>query len=466
MFKNRALLTDLYQLTMMQAYFEDNRENEPAAFYYFFRKLPFDGGYAIFAGLNELLESLQSLKFKDDELSYLSSIGFKKEFLEYLKNFAFRGDILAMEEGSVIFPEEPVISVRGSLIEAQFVETLLLNTINFNSLIATKASRMRLAAGDKILGDFGLRRSHGLGGIQAAKAAVIGGFDSTSNVIAAKEFDIKAVGTMAHSYVQSYDNELTAFRKFAESQPDNCTLLVDTYDTLKSGLPNAIKIGKEMEKKGEKLNGIRLDSGDIISLSKEARKMLDDAGLDYVKIVASNQLDEYMIMKVVENNAPIDIFGVGTRLVTGQPDAALDGVYKLSMINGNPTLKLSETVDKITLPGLKQVFRFLDNNKKYSVDAVVLEDEDSVEEIFNKSKMGKLVNVKDLDHINMLQPVMHQGKITVNRNSVEEIRETTLQNLSHLPIQIKKIDSPETYPVGISKKLMKRMNELIEKHNN
>lgn len=458
---SNALLTDLYQLTMMQAYFDDDRADDSAAFDYFFRKIPFGGGFVVFAGLGELLENITELKFTDDEINYLQKIGFRDKFLNYLKNFSFKGNIYSMQEGSIAFPNEPILSVRGNLIECQFVETLLLNTLNFNSLIATKAARMRITAGDKILSDFGLRRSHGLGGIQASRASIIGGFNSTSNVLAAFEFDLKAVGTMAHSYIQSYDSELTAFRKFAESHPANCTLLIDTYDTLKSGLPNAITVAKEMEKKGLKLNGVRLDSGDLIMLSKRVRETLDEANLNYVKIVASNQLDEFAIRDILQKNAPVDIFGVGTNLVTGQPDAALDGVYKLSVVNNNPSLKLSETKDKITLPGFKQVVRFIDDNGKYFADAVVLKDETSIDEIIYAHETIKTIPYK---HIKLLQPVMQGGKVIITIETAEELREKVLQNLKQLPNGCKKLQNAETYKVGISKKLSALQNELKNKY--
>jgi len=463
--ENKSLLTDLYQLTMMQAYFDDGRANDSAAFDYFFRKLPFNGGFVVFAGLDESLNELVNLKFNKDELNYLSKLGFSDKFLDYLGNFRFTGDIYSFEEGSIVFPNEPILSVRGKLIECQFVETLLLNILNFYSLIATKAARMRIAAGNKVLSDFGLRRSQGLGGIQASRASIIGGFDSTSNVLAAYKFDLKAVGTMAHSYIQSYDNELTAFRKFAQSHPDNCTLLIDTYDTLNSGLPNAITIAKELEEKGLKLNGVRLDSGDLIKLSKQVRKILDEAKLNYVKIVASNQLDEYTIQEIIEQKAPIDIFGVGTNLVTGQPDAALDGVYKLSSVNNKPSLKLSDTNEKITLPGFKQVLRFKDQKGEYIGDAVVLEDEESVNEMILMNEENSVINTVHHKSVGMLQPVMKAGVIILKEKTNEGIREKVKENLTHLKPVFKKLKEPETYQVGISKKLMELKEILASKYN-
>ena len=462
--ENKSLLTDLYQLTMMQAYFDDGRENDSVSFDYFFRKLPFNGSFVVFAGLDELLNELAKLKFNKAELNFLSKLGFTDEFLNYLANFRFAGDIYSFEEGSIVFPNEPILSVRGKLIECQFIETLLLNILNFYSLIATKAARIRIAAGSKVLSDFGLRRSQGLGGIQASRASIIGGFDSTSNVLAAYKFDLKAVGTMAHSYIQSYDDELTAFRKFAQSHPNNCTLLIDTYDTLKRGLPNAITVAKELEKKGLKLNGVRLDSGDLIKLSKQVRKSLDDAGLNYVKIVASNQLDEFAIQEIVKQKAPIDIFGVGTNLVTGQPDAALDGVYKLSSINNKPSLKLSETNKKITLPGTKQVLRFENQKGKYIGDAVVLEDEESINEMILMNGKKSVVNTTNYKSAKMLQHVLKNGEILIQENSAEEIREKVKENLNHLNSSFKKLEKSEVYKVGISKKLLDLQNKLTSEY--
>ena len=292
-----------------------------------------------------------------------------------LKAFDFKADIYAPEEGEVVFPYEPVVRVEGNIIETQIIETMLLNILNFESLIATKASRIRHAAGDRLVIDFGLRRAQGLGGVLASKAAVIGGVNSTSNVYSAFMFGLVSAGTQAHSWIQSYDDEITAFRDFARAFPKNCVFLVDTYDTLKSGIPNAITVAREMEAQGEKLFGVRLDSGDLAYLSKSARKMLDDSGLHYVKIVTSNQLDEYLIKSLLEQGAPVDAFGVGTKLVTGLDDAALDGVYKLAMSGSKPRLKISESPEKIILPGIKNVFRCIDDNGKFYADCIVLADE-------------------------------------------------------------------------------------------
>ena len=359
-----ATYTDQYQLAMAQVYFQKGQRDHRAVFDYFFRKEPFSGGYAIFAGLEDLLEIIAQLRFSEKDIEYLRRQGFQDDFLEYLKDFRFRGNIYSVAEGDVVFATRPVLQVEASIIEAQIIETLLLNLLNFQTLVATKASRIRLVAKDRTLLDFGLRRAQASGGYFASRAAMVGGFDGTSNVLAARDFDIPASGTMAHSFIQSYDEEIEAFRDFAEVRPQNCVFLVDTYDTLSSGVPNAIKVAKEMEEKGEKLLAIRLDSGDLAYLARESRKLLDEAGLQYVKIAASNQLDEYVIRSLLEQDAPIDILGVGTNLVIGSPDAALDGVYKLSFSDGKPRIKISESIVKVTLPHRKQVFRVRDKQGK------------------------------------------------------------------------------------------------------
>src|SRR5664280_587489 len=380
MFNYTASYTDKYQLTMSQVYFLKGQKETRAVFDYFFRKLPFNGGYAIFAGLEDFLQALDNLQFDEKDLGFLRELGYHPDFIRYLEKFRFNGNVYSSVEGDLVFPVRPVIQIEANIIEAQIIETLLLNILNFQTLIATKASRMRQAAGDRYLIDFGLRRAQGPGGYYASRAAFIGGFDSTSNVVAGRDFGIPVSGTMAHSFIESYDDELSAFRQFAEVQPNDCVLVVDTYDTLKSGLPNAITVAKKMEAKGQRLNGIRLDSGDLAYLAKESRKRLNSAGLEYVKIAVSNQLDEYIIKSLIEQQAPIDVFGVGTSLVTGHPDAALDGVYKLSMANGKPRIKLSENVSKITLPHLKQVYRIIDNDSNFiGADAITLDDEDDIQ---------------------------------------------------------------------------------------
>jgi nicotinate phosphoribosyltransferase len=457
--------TDQYQLTMGQVYFLKGHTRHTAVFDYFFRKLPFEGGYAVFAGLENLLEILKDLKFDEKDIQFLKELGLNKNYIEYLKDFRFNGTVYSMREGEVVFPTEPVVRIEANIIEAQIIETLLLNILNFQTLIATKASRMRLQAKGKMLIDFGLRRAQAAGGYHASRAAMIGGFEATSNTRAGRDFDLPVSGTMAHSYIQSYEDELTAFRDFAEAHPENTVLLVDTYNTLKSGVPNAIKVGKEMEAKGHKLKGIRLDSGDLAYLSRRSREMLDEAGLNYVKIAASNQLDEHLIKSLLDQDAPIDIFGVGTNLVTGQPDAALDGVYKLAFFREEPRIKLSETISKITLPHKKQVFRVLDKNGNFAgSDVVALLEEENPQMMFHPSDPIKHLSVGGHQKEPLLHKVMENGKILHTSRSLKEIEAFSSERLQKLPNEYKRFFNPHIYKVGLSKDLKRERDRLIEEH--
>jgi nicotinate phosphoribosyltransferase len=452
--KNTGLYTDFYQLTMAQGYFLAGRQNTSATFDYFYRENPFEGGYVIFAGLSDLLEILEKLKFEPEDLEYLASLGFRKEFLEYLRTFRFNGTIFSVREGEVIFPFEPVVRVDGNIIETQIVETVLLNVLNFESLIATKASRVRSVAGDRRIVDFGLRRAQGLGGIHASKAAIIGGLDGTSNVFAAFEFGLETSGTQAHSWIQSYDDELTSFRKFAEYYPDRCVLLVDTYNTLRSGIPNAITVAKELEAKGYHLVAVRLDSGDLAYLSKKARQLLDDAGLPYVKIVVSNQLDEYLIRSLLQQGAPIDSFGVGTRLITAHGSPALEGVYKLSMCDGRPRLKFSENYSKVTLPGLKKVLRFRNREGMFYADAVILETESSVDQIIHPFFPDQRSSLKNCTPEPLLKKVMENGRMFGRSSLPQEASSYARERLVSFSAEHKRFENPHIYKVGISPKLM------------
>ena len=466
MFQFTATYTDLYQLSMAQVYFNKN-QNQQAVFDYFFRKLPFNGGYAIFAGLEEIISIIEELRFSERDITYLKEHDFEPEFLAYLKDFRFRGTINAMQEGEIVFPTAPVLQVEANLIEAQIIETILLNTLNFQTLIATKASRIRNVAGDKTLLDFGLRRAQGPGGYYASRAAMVGGFDGSSNVITGRDYGFPISGTMAHAFVQSYDDELTAFRDFAENRPKNCVLLVDTYDTLKSGMPNAITVAKEMEARGQKLLAIRLDSGDLAYLAKRCRIMLDQAGLDYVKIAASNQLDEYVIQSLQNQNAPIDVYGVGTNLVIGKPNGALDGVYKLSFANGKPRIKISESISKVTLPHKKQVYRILtEDNVLIGADAIALSQEAHISVMHHPVEPFKNLNIDDLKQQAMLQPVMQQGKRVYPEKTVQEIAAFSKKQLAALPDEFKRFDNPHIYKVGISDQLKDERDRLIAEHKN
>ncbi len=459
-----GLFVDKYELTMAQAYFKGGRHHIKATFDYFFRNLPFNNGFLVFAGLQDLLNLLTEFTFDDYDAKFLLEQGFEKDFVDFLRGFRFTGSIYSFREGELAFPYEPLFVVEGNLLETQLIETLVLNILNFESLIATKAARVRLVAKDRLVSDFGFRRAHGWGAIHASRAAVIGGCDSTSNVISAFRYGLPLSGTMAHSFVQSFEDEITAFREFARFNPDNCILLVDTYDTLKSGLPNAIRVAKELEAQGHRLVGIRIDSGDLAELAFKAREMLDQAGLSYVKIAASNQLDEWAIKDLMDKKAPIDFFGVGTRLLTGQPDAALDGVYKLSQFDEKPKMKISDSTDKVTLPGKKRVLRYLNNNGQFVADGILVEDEPNVEEIILPSSSDSVMNVTELESENLMIKVMENGTILPPIESTMDIAGRVRSRLKQLPQEFTDLNPRTRFPVGISKKLWELRNSVIRFH--
>jgi len=450
---------------MAQGYFLTGMAEKKACFDYFFRKLPFKGGYVVFAGLDDLLGILKDYSFDKEDIDYLRERGFNEDFLSYLKQFRFKGTLHSVKEGEIIFPNEPVLRVEGSILETQIIETLALNLLNFQSLIATKASRIKLAAGNRSVIEFGLRRAQGLGGIHATRAAVIGGAESTSNVYSAYTYGIVPSGTMAHSWIESFDDEEEAFRRFAEIYPDNCIFLVDTYDTLRSGIPNAIKVAHEMQKSGHHLKGVRLDSGDLAYLSKHARFMLDAAGLHHVKIVATNQLDEHIIKSLLEQGAKIDVFGVGTSLVIGREDAALDGVYKLSKYDGEPRIKISENIEKILIPGVKNVYRYFNGENKFYADAVVGDLEGDIDQMLHPHQPTKRLSLSGLRNESLLHCVMDDGKILIDRKTPYEIAAYVQERLALLPDEHKRFEYPHIYKVGTSKALLdvrdKLMNEKL-----
>lgn len=442
---SEALRTDLYQLTMMQAYWKSGH-NPEATFDYFVRKIP-SGSYLVTAGLSYVLDYIENLRFEDDDIEYLRTQDFDDEFLKHLRGFRFMGDILAMPEGSIAFPLEPIIRVTAPIMEAQLVETFLLNKMNFSTLIATKASRVVHAARGRAIAEFGLRRAQGDGHLEATRATYIGGCASTSNVLAGKKLGIPISGTMAHSFVTSFDHEIDSYRAYAEAFPKRCFLLIDTYNSIE-GAKKAVIVGKELEKRGEKLMGVRLDSGDLAELSKHVRRILDDSGLEYVKIVASGDLNEWKIDELMNKGARIDLFGVGTELVTGRPTPALDGIYKLSdVVKHNrhmPKMKLSDDTIKATLPGKKRVWRIVEKGK-FVRDVISLDDE-------------------DIDNaIPLLEKVVENGKIICNRPSLEEIRHIAGENLSNLPDIYKKLDGAPVYPVEFSRDLVELREHIIEK---
>ncbi len=466
---NLTMLTDFYEITMANGYHSSGMADDIAYFDMFFRKIPDGGGYAIFAGLEQVIEYLKNLEFTDEDIEYLRSKKlFNEDFLEYLANFEFKCDVWAVPEGSIVFPHEPLITVRGPVMQAQFIETMILLLINHQSLIATKASRIvRSAAGRPVM-EFGTRRSHSTAAaIYGARASYIGGCAGTACTVADRDFGIPALGTMAHSWVQMYDDEYEAFKKYAEIYPTNCTLLVDTYDVLKSGVPTAIKVFKEM--KPAKM-GIRIDSGDIAYLTKKARKMLDDAGLQECSIVVSNSLDEYIIRDVINEGACIDSFGVGERLVTASSQPVFGGVYKLSALEKDgqmiPKIKVSENVEKITNPGFKSLYRlYSKDDDRMLADVITLDNEVIPEEdgyeIFDPSAVWKRKKVDNFYAKNMRVQIFDKGKCVYDSPSIDEIKAYCQKELNSIWDEMKRFENPQTYYVDLSYDLWKLKNDML-----
>jgi len=473
--RDLSLLTDFYQLTMAQGYFKKGK-NEKAVFDLFYRENPCNNGYAVYAGLEKIIEFVQNFSFKDDDLKYLESQGFDESFLEYLSNFSFSGDIYSVPEGSVVFPKEPILKVEAPILEAQLLETPLLNFINHQSLIATKAARITEAAEDKKVIEFGLRRAHGPdAGVDGARAAVIGGCAGTSNVLTGKKYGVKVSGTHAHSWIMSFEREIEAFRTYADNFPDSCILLVDTYDTLKSGVPNAIKVFKEMKEDGIKsdLYGIRLDSGDLAYLSKEARKMLDNAGLEDAVIIASNNIDENIITSLKLQGAQIDIYGVGTKLITSYDCPAFGAVYKMSEYNDHPKIKLSDNIEKMTDPADKKLLRIYDKESgKIRADLITLQneelDEDKSLTLFDSRDTWKTTTLKKGNYKarEMMQTIFSNGKLLYNSPSVEEIKEYCEEEKETLGEEYKRLTNPHIMKVDLSNKLYDLKCRLIKENKN
>jgi nicotinate phosphoribosyltransferase len=470
---NLSLLTDLYQLTMVGGYFLLGKDKQKANFDYFFRKIPENGGFCIVAGLEQLIQYIQNLHWEDADLDYLRSLSlFPPKVIDYFSQIRFTGDLCAVPEGSVVFPEEPLIRVTAPLPEAQFIETALLNFLNFQTLVATKAARVCLAAnGDPVI-EFGVRRAHGPdGGLSAARAAFIGGARATSNLLAGRTFGIPVRGTLAHSWVESFPSELEAFRAYGKVYPQNCLLLVDTYDTLRSGIPNAIQVGKELrEKKIGELAGIRLDSGDLTFLSREARKMLDEAGFDRARILGSSDLDEWLIESIKKQGAEIDVWGVGTRLVTSYSCPALGGVYKLSAIfedgRMHPRLKVSDDPEKTTNPGLKKIIRFFDEKNFMRGDVIFLNEEEIPKNQPVKAFHPLLPHVSKTYPAHFRQeeiliPIFREGKLVYPLPSLSEIQDRTRQSLQRLRPEHKRLQNPHLYHVSLGEKLFLQKQELI-----
>lgn len=418
------LVADFYEYTMANGYFNKNMQDRIAYFDVFFRKVPDEGGYAIVAGLEQIINYIRNLSFDEEDISYLRKQNkFTEEFLSYLENFRFTGDIWAIPEGTVVFPNEPLITVKAPIIQAQLLETMLLLTTNHQSLIATKTSRIVREAQGRPVMEFGARRAHGINAaVEGARAAIIGGAVGTSCTLSAKEFNVPASGTMAHSWIQSFDSEYEAFKAYAELYPDDCTFLIDTYNTIESGLPNAIKVFNEVLKpKGYRPKAVRLDSGDLAYLSKKVRKILDEAGYEDCKICATNSLDEYLIKSLIEQDAKIDLFGVGENLITAKSEPVFGGVYKLVALEKDkkivPKIKVSENTAKVTNPSFKKVYRFYDNETKKAIaDVITLADEIIDEReymIFDPQNPWKKKVLKDYSIRLLQEKIFENRKINI-----------------------------------------------------
>jgi nicotinate phosphoribosyltransferase len=469
---NMTLLTDFYELTMANGYFEIDMEDDIAYFDMFFRKIPDEGGFAIMAGLEQMIGYLKNLKFDERDIDYLKEKGmFSEGFLNYLKDFKFECDIWAVPEGTPVFPGEPLVTVRGPVIQAQFVETIMLLTINHQSLIATKANRIVRAAQGRGVMEFGTRRAHGgSGAIHGARAAYIGGCIGTACALAERDYKIPAMGTMAHSWVQMFPNEYEAFKAYAKVYPENSVLLVDTYNVIKSGIPAAIKVFKEM--KPEKM-GIRIDSGDVTYLTKRARAMLDKAGLQECTIVVSNSLDEYIIRDVISQGARIDSFGVGERLITSKSEPVFGGVYKLAALEKNgvliPKMKISENVEKITNPGFKTVYRLFDKNTNKAVaDVITLDHEDVPDgneyEIFDPQVIWKRKKISNFYAKNLRVQIFDKGRCVYNSPDIDEIRDYCKAQIDTLWEEILRFENPHEYYVDLSKELWELKTRLIQEY--
>lgn len=473
-----SLLVDLYELTMAYGYWKKNMGEEEAVFHLFFRRPPFRGGYTIAAGIESVVFFLQNFSFQKTDLEYLATLRgengeplFEEGFLKYLSQLEFSCDVDAVCEGEIVFPFEPLIRVKGPILQCQLLESALLTLTNFPSLIATKAARICLAAKEDPVIEFGLRRAPGIdGAITATRSAFIGGCQATSNVLAGKIFNIPVRGTHAHSWIMAFDTEIASFQAYAEAMPNNCIFLVDTYDTLQ-GVQNAITIGKWLKEKGRSFLGIRLDSGDLTYLSIEARKMLDAAGFTEVKILASNELNEYLIADLKNQGAQIAVWGVGTNLVTGHPQSALDGVYKLSAIRKKDQewtykLKLSEQMTKISNPGILQVRRFFDAKWGYVADALYDVHKDIskgclIIDPFDMTKQRYLSEI--LQSRDLLQPLFRNGQSLYQRRTLFEIQQYAKSELTKFDRSIKRLYNPHIYPVGMEKSLFDLKIQLVEK---
>lgn len=472
-----SLLTDLYQLTMAYGYWKTGIHEKEAVFHLFFRKNPFNGGFAVACGLGAVVDFLEALKFDETDIEYLKTLKgndqqplFERDFLSYLAGMQFKCDVDAMVEGTIVFPHEPLLRIRGPLIQCQILETILLNLINFQTLIATKAARVCLAAQSEEVLEFGLRRAQGMdGALTASRAAYIGGCSATSNVLAGKLFGIPVRGTHAHSWVMAFDDELEAFKEYAKAMPNNCVFLVDTYDTLE-GVKKAVQAGQWLRENGHEMMGIRLDSGDLAYLSIEARKILDQGGFPDAKIVASNDLDEHIIQSLKDQGAKIAVWGVGTKLVTAYDQPALGGVYKLSAIKDdqeawNYKVKLSEQNIKVSNPGIQQVRRFFDQTE-YTADVIFNEGTDMTQgcTMIDPKDMTRQKTIrKDAAYKDLLVPVFRAGKKVYKSPAIHDIRTYAKKELTMVHAGIKRFVNPHEFPVGLEKSLFKLKTDLILK---
>ena len=471
--RNLTLMTDLYQLTMMQSYF-DNGMKDRAVFDMFFRAKK-NIEYAVFAGLEQVVEYIRNIHFDEEDIAYLRSTkNFSEPFLDSLRNFRFTGNLYSVREGTFVFPDEPIVTVEAPLPEAQFVETALLNMINHQTLIATKASRVMTAAEHGVM-EFGLRRAQGPdAGIYGARAAIIGGLESTSNVLAGQMFEVPVSGTHAHSYVMSFPDELSAFRAYAKSYPDNCLLLLDTYDTLKSGLPNALKVFDELAASGHRPRGVRMDSGDLAYLSKKIRKVLDDRGYPDAKICASGDLDEYSIRSLLSQGAKIDIWGVGTKLITSEDVPSLGGVYKLSAVKKGetyePRIKISENIVKITNPGFKKLVRIYDRENMAQADLIMLREEEIDASkpltIFHPVETWKKTTFTDYRVENLHEQVIRDGELVKPLPSFSETVAHAKAEKASFYEEYKRLDNQQIYKVDLSQGLYEVKRGLIDKYHN
>lgn len=473
---NLTLHTDFYEINMMATYFEKHMENRKAVFEVFFRKLPFGNGYAVFAGLEHIISYIENLQFTDDDIDYLREVtDYPDSFLEYLRNFEFKGTIKSAYEGDIVFANEPILQVEGSLCECQLVETAILNMVNYQTLIATKASRIRTVVGDDPLMEFGTRRAQEVSAaLWGTRATIIGGFNATSNVLAGKKFGIPISGTHAHSLVESFGNDYDAFNAYAQTHHD-CVFLVDTYDTLKSGVPSAIRVANEM---GDKINfaGVRLDSGDMAYLSKRVREVLDNAGYPNTKIYASNDLDETTIASLKMQHDKIDVWGVGTKVITAFDQPALGAVYKMVSVEDadgkmTDTIKISGNAEKVSTPGKKQVWRITDSKDgKSEGDYVTLADEDPRKEksIFmfhpNYTYINKTVD--NFDAMPLLKPIFQDGKLVYDQPNLKQIVHYAEKELASLWPEYKRELNPQKYPVDLSQKCWDNKRDIIEKIRN